>query len=326
MKKLLIATTALVMTAGVAAAEVTVTGETRFGVLYDGENTNFTSRIRVIFGMSGETDGGLSFGASIRADQQEGDENEGGAGSMFISGAFGKLSVGDVAGAAEKAVGDLDGVGLTGLGDFSDTVFITGDGAEATGKNPIFLYEYSINGFSFYLSGNDGRVKGGSLGSDAGKDDSAYAAGIGYEFGDYSIGLGYESFDPEGITGVTAGSRYDHIAVGGSAAFGDVTLKAVYGEASDIDFTQYGISASGTVQAVVVTGYYKHLEVGNADGEAFGIGASYDLGGGAALKGGVVDYNFDAVDTSNASSAWQDLVGFEGESETVADFGINFKF
>ena len=310
MKKLLIATTALVMTAGVAAAEVTVTGDSRFGVLYDGENTNFTSRIRVIFGMSGETDGGLSFGASIRADQQEGDENEGGSGSMFISGAFGKLSVGDVAGAAEKAVGDLDGVGLTGLGDYSDTAFITGDGAEATGKNPIFLYEYSIEGFSFYLSGNDGRVRGGSLGTDDGKDDSAYAVGIGYEFGDYSVGLGYENLDP------VVGSSYDHIAVSGSAAFGDVTLKAVYGEASDIDLTQYGVSASGNVQAVVVTGFYKRLEIGAVDTEAYGIGASYDLGGGASLKGGVVDYDIDTLVPG----------GVVNDSETVADFGINFKF
>ena len=82
MKKLLLASTALVMTAGAAAAQVNLSGEARMGIAYDNGIANgtvaspnntaklqFTSRIRVTFSMSGETDSGLAFGASIRGDQ-----------------------------------------------------------------------------------------------------------------------------------------------------------------------------------------------------------------------------------------------------------------
>ena len=49
MKKVLFATTALVLTAGIAAAEVKVSGDGRMGVVYDGQNAQFNSRIRAIF-------------------------------------------------------------------------------------------------------------------------------------------------------------------------------------------------------------------------------------------------------------------------------------
>jgi hypothetical protein len=74
MKKLLLATSILAGTAGLAAAEITLSGDARMGFLddfvYDGgdDDIGFTSRARVTFTFSGETDGGLSFGASFRAD------------------------------------------------------------------------------------------------------------------------------------------------------------------------------------------------------------------------------------------------------------------
>ena len=84
MKQVLLATTALVLVAGAAAADVTVTGTARMGLVHnyvtdtdgsgvidaaDGVETAFSSRFRVIFTASGETDTGLSFGASVRNDQ-----------------------------------------------------------------------------------------------------------------------------------------------------------------------------------------------------------------------------------------------------------------
>ncbi|NJS38490.1 MAG: porin [Rhodobacteraceae bacterium] len=75
------------------------------------------------FTLSGETDGGLSFGASFRADNAAG-ANAGTAGSVFISGGFGTLSMGDVDGAANAALGHVDGVGLTGLGDLNEVTYL----------------------------------------------------------------------------------------------------------------------------------------------------------------------------------------------------------
>ena len=90
MKKVLLASAVLAMTATVAAAEVTVGGDGRMGVTYTEGAVNelaFTSRIRISFTASGETDGGLSFGGSVRADNYENDQATNGLeGSVFLSG------------------------------------------------------------------------------------------------------------------------------------------------------------------------------------------------------------------------------------------------
>ena len=124
MKTLLTSTALLLASVSFASAEITLSGSARMGVIDDfgDDNTGFTSRARVEFSLSGETDGGLSFGASFRADNASG-ANSGTAGSVFVSGAFGKLSMGDVDGAANAAVGHVDGVGLTGLGDLPTVAY-----------------------------------------------------------------------------------------------------------------------------------------------------------------------------------------------------------
>ena len=335
MKKILLATSALSLMAGAAAAEVSISGSARMGLIYNGEDINFTSRARVNFTASGESDSGIAFGYSVRADQA-GAANDGmGAGSVFVSGAFGKLSMGDVAGAAEAAVGDLNGVGLTGLGDFSDTVFLTGDGVEVTDDNPVMLYEYSAGAFSGYLSANDGNVQGGGLfGSDAslGDDVQNMAVGVKYSTDAYSFALGYEHSDP------VVGESAKHIIAAATGTFGTTTLKAVYGVgdgaidsdgdgASDLsvdDFKQYGISASSAFGATTVTAFYKKVDFGGAaeDLDAIGLGASYDLGGGASVVGGIVNYDVGAGFPLAPAGG----VGTDPSGETVADIGLNFTF
>lgn len=92
MKKILFATTALVATAGVAAADITVGGNARFGVGYSSgaENglagtggypsngndravngrskTDIISRFRLQFDATSETDGGVTIGGRVRAE------------------------------------------------------------------------------------------------------------------------------------------------------------------------------------------------------------------------------------------------------------------
>ncbi len=282
MKKILLASTMLVGFAGVAAAEVALSGDARMGILSDfgSDDTIFTSRARVKFEMSGTTDGGLEFGASFRANDAGGlvldDENgngvidadefsAGGAssgvkGEVFIKGAFGTLSMGDVDGAALAAVGHVDGVGLTGLGDLNESTFI------ASGADPSVLYEYSTGNLAFYAST-------AQLG-----DVSPMALGAKYSTDMFSVALGYEDND--------AGT--DHIIIGASTTFSNVTLKANYGSASGaIDGDQYAVSATYAADALAATVFYNdNEELGGA--EAFGVGASYDLGGGAKVVGGYV--------------------------------------
>lgn len=80
MKKVLFATTALIATASMAAAEVRLSGYGRFGLAYNENNsenpsdpnfnglseTNITSRFRLQVDVSAETDGGVAFDGRVR--------------------------------------------------------------------------------------------------------------------------------------------------------------------------------------------------------------------------------------------------------------------
>ena len=69
MKKILFATTALVATAGVAAAEVSFGGYGRFGLRYEENNDKETfleSRLRINIDAAATTDGGVRFSTRVR--------------------------------------------------------------------------------------------------------------------------------------------------------------------------------------------------------------------------------------------------------------------
>jgi len=273
MKKVLLASTALILSAGFAAAEVTVAGDGRMGIIDkdDAAGLSFTSRIRISFAASGETDGGLTFGGSVRVDNYENDQATNGTeGNVFVSGAFGKLSMGDVSGAAEAAVGDLSGVGLTGLDDHNELAYLLNDGGA---NRSAARYEYSMNDFTAYLSFDN--PKG---------DNEGYGVAVKYAPSNYSVSLGYENVS-------NGGPSVDHIILGGSAVFGGATVKAVYGRADGgiyNDDDQYGLSLDYVFGATTVTAF----GINQFDDETdYGIGARYDLGGGAALVGGVVRDN-----------------------------------
>jgi len=120
MKKVLFATTALVFSAGFAAAEVSISGNAVFGLGYseDGLANGLSSELdplkvddmytvyETYLTISGttESDNGLSFGfeTTIAAYNTDGGLEDDGS-SVFVSGAFGKLSFGSVAEADEVA-------------------------------------------------------------------------------------------------------------------------------------------------------------------------------------------------------------------------------
>lgn len=314
MKKILLATTMLVGGASIAAAEVSLSGTARMGVISnfsDGIVTNgdeselsFSSRVRVIFTLSGETDSGLSFGASIRADNAAAG-NVGDAGEVFVSGAFGKLSMGDVDGAAQMATGHVAGVGYTGLSDLNESVFL-GAGTGAT--DPTALYEYSAGDFTFYLSAANPRPVVTALNTVT-ADLTAIAIGAKYSFGDYTVGLGYENL--QGYSGVAVplptpdNTDVDHIVLKLSANVAGFNVQGLVGQADGTlggavldNAKQYAASVSYTVDAITGTAFYTDdSDLGGTT--AYGLGASYDLGGGAALVGGVVkdhDRNESAYD------------------------------
>lgn len=330
MKKVLFATSALVLSAGFASAEVAVSGDGRMGMIYDGNDVQFSSRARVLFTLTGESDAGLSFGGKFRVDQESdylaGSASErsaarGTAGAVWISGTYGKLSMGDVVSASEAAIGDLYEIGYTEggfAGDQEEIKYLTADG-ENLNQGPAVLYEYGVNGFTFYASATDGssnvcvgQVVGDHSDCDGNDDadtDVAYSLAAKYEAGNYNVGLGYAKHGDA-----------DEIVLGGEAKFNQFSVKGVYAKWSD-RFTggadaekldsSIGLSAAYQADAVLVKGFYirdkfKYAVADSEKFDSFGIGADYDLGGGATLAGAIIDTDY--------------------LDDTVADIGVKFKF
>ncbi|MCH8467523.1 MAG: porin, partial [Roseinatronobacter sp.] len=338
---------------GVAAADVTLSGDARMGIIHDNtktaNKTSFTSRARVTFTLTGETDSGLAFGGSFRADNAGG-AAAGTAGSVFISGDFGRLTLGDTNGAAEARNGDLHGVGLTGLGDLNEFTYLS----NAAAGRPTARYDYTIDGFSFSISHTNPGVA-----------SKVMSAGIGYAMDGFTVGLGAErqnatagvaavpavagvatcgagninlvasaiagglvctSGSPTvvasvpGVAAVAPIGTLTHYVVSAGYSMDGISVKAMYGRLKEAGATQplaaagfaakdqYGLSASGTFDAITVSAFGRR---DFAKDTHIGVGAAYNLGGGATLRGGVVNTNFNAANK---------------KSRTVGDLGLAFTF
>lgn len=266
MKRVFLASTALVLTAGLAAAEVSVSGDGRMGVKSTGGgDAMFSSRMRIKFVASGETDNGLAFGGDFRAHDASG-ANSGTAGSVYVSGPFGKLAMGSVDSAANTAVGQPGGIGYTGIEAANISYIGVGEG----GMKPAALWSYDMGDLSLYAS----------TANPNGMDDRALSGALSYSIGDVSAGVGVERMGDA-----------QHLSAGVSAALGGASVKLVFGSHDDgvagtDNRDQYGASATFVTGAATFMAY-----TGNnlSDEDHFGIGIAYDLGGGAALKGGFVD-------------------------------------
>ncbi|OSP55061.1 porin [Pseudoruegeria sp. SK021] len=319
MKKILLASTALIASAGFAAADVTVIGDGYMGIGYsdggyinarDGSSSDyaFVRDLDFRFVGTGESDSGLTFGAYVDADDASGAQGFfGWRGETFISGEFGMLSMGDTGGGAEAIMGDLAGVGLTGLGDFNETLFLV----NASGENgPLALYEYSTGGIELALGMND---------------DEGYSVAAGYDGGMWELGLGYESIQSgteiifynnnNNVIGTDLDTDVTNLIGYGAVTFSGVTLKGVYGQfdpSKGDNIDQYGISAAWTGGATTVKGYYRELKQDDESLKFYGVGAEYDLGGGLALEAGLQQTDEEDF--------------FDGDTQTQADFGLSFVF
>jgi outer membrane protein OmpU len=273
MKKILLATTMLVGTAGFAAADVTLSGNGRMGIVNaetvaaGDKETAFDSRVRASVNLSASSDGGLEFGGSFGIHDNAG-AAAGTAGSVFISGAFGKLTMGSTDSAAQNAVGQLAGVGYAGTGDGNEIAYLTG------GDTEMALYTFSSAGLTAHVS----------LGQPSNADDT-FSVGAAYATDAFSVAFGYEDSSVQGT----------QTSVAASATTSGVTAKVIYMTRDNVtgfDPSSMGLSATYAMDAVSLTAYYREQETSDTDTATFtGIGAAYTLGGGATLAGGVADNN-----------------------------------
>jgi outer membrane protein OmpU len=259
------------------------------------DKTTAINRFRIAFSGSGETDSGISYGISGRAEQSDTSTS----GSQYISGAFGKISMGDLDGADEVAAGGgVAGVGLGGLGDLNDTKYQSSD--------HNLGYQYSASGFTFAYS-QDTSVTSGSnsaIGLKYSGDMGGATVTIGV--GQSDVGTSSQTtmsaaVSTGGLTVKAATSTNDN---GPAVAFKAGTARSATGTtayvadtlaAANADTDQTSFSISYAMDGMSVTGFSRTVSTsGTADLDYTGFGFTYDMGG-ATLKAGVVDDNNTSV-------------------------------
>ena len=273
------------------------------------DDTSAVNRIRVSFTGSGETDTGISYGANIRADNAgAGASATGGTGgSQYVSGAFGKISMGDLNGADESAAGGgVAGVGLTGLGDHSDIAYQS--------KNHNISYQYTAAGLSFGYSQNTAVNSGGNsaMGLKYGGDFSGAVVSVGV--GQSKVGTATQSTmslsaSSGGLTVKAYSSTNDNGPAAKSvtariASSTTLTHRDFVAAKANNDTDQTALSVSYSMDSITVSGFTKTVSTSGAVDQDFsGFGFAYDMGG-VTLKAGVVDNN----------------------DQQLIDFGLSFSF
>ncbi len=320
MKKVLFASTALVAFTGASVAEVALSGRAEMGVFQTtGIDAQFFTDIDVTFTMSGETDGGLQFGASVDLDEggngsttggpnaaTQNNADDGGA-TIFISGNFGTVTMGDTDGALDWALTEAGNVGNPGslADDETSHAGYLGSYGDGTYDGQILRYDYSSGAWGVAVSVEM---------DDSDVQDDGYAIGLKYNLDlagtDVALGIGYQSSEAIGNTlqglAIPAGADIDILGVSASATLANgIALGVQYSDwdigAASAD--HIGIGIGYTVGAISVHANYGEYSVdGGPDSDGFGVSAAYDLGGGAVVHFGYGDgENFAGVDTDTVS-------------------------
>jgi outer membrane protein OmpU len=267
------------------------------------DSTDAANRFRIAFTGTGETDSGIAYGISGRAEQSDSTL----AGSQYISGAFGKISMGDLGGAAKDAVGNVAGVGLTSLSSHHEVAF------QADQHN--IGYQFSTAGLTFGMSQNTA-VKTGSN-SAMGLSYSGDMGGMSVSVGVGQSKVGTSTQSSMSISGSSGGLTVKAVQTtndnGPAVAAANGTNRSATGTtafvidtlaAANNDTDTTALSISYAMDAMTVTAFTKTVSTaGVADMDYSGFGFGYDMGG-VTLKAGVVDAN----DTQ------------------LVDFGVSFSF
>lgn len=311
MKKVLFATTALIATASVAAADVRISGYGRFGLDYNDANdravngvskTTITSRLRLQFDMSAETDAGVAFDARFRAQAESRDNTPGGA--TFNGARFGvsyqgfRVNVGNIIGAVENMPGTYletrtAGIGIDGASFYShvgnvNNEFFNWDAysSAGTGVNGIEAI-YSTGGFTGHLSYS---TRNGAVASDR------IGVMLSYNFGDWTVAAAHQSSDAMWEDKTLVSVAWDGGQFGARVAYADndgISEFGIYGNmdigaSSNILLFYTDEEAVSASDVLAGRGDNRDAVAGSNmnEGGSYGIHYSYDLGGGASFEAG----------------------------------------
>ena len=325
------ATTALIATAGIASADVSISGFAEMGfqnadtlttTLSQSGSTvsssttkstgqwQFFQDIDVTFSMTGETDNGLSFGASVDIDETAAGTttSDDHGTTVFVSAAFGTLTMGDTDGAFDWALTET-GMGGSIADDHTSHAGYNGNsGLDGAGDGQVLRYNYSVNGFGFAVSFEQGS-------NGAANSDDITAVGVTYTMdmagASVTLGAGTQDYGNSDRTGfsVKAATNNGLTFVANMSSGTDAAVANRAGVTEDRgtnnivatpavaprvavaqrDVDTMGLGFAYTADALTVAVNYGEVDYsgGNAsDTEGYGIAINYALGGGAVAQFG----------------------------------------
>lgn len=306
MQKALLATTALVLSAGVAAADVTISGYGRTGIIYyeddtpGAQETQVVSRVRMNLDASTETDSGVEFGARMRLQWEQGGNTNTNPGKIWVRAQGLTVEVGNVDTAMDSAgliyatdLGSYDRSGAfapaVGYSALAGGMFAYASGAYSNGDRVGVAARYSIDDLTVRASYVDPDQ---TIDLPAGTEKEL-GLSVDYKWDNrLELSAAYTN-NAGGVDGVDLfflGARY--------AVLENARIGLNYFNADDYGVAAAGLSPDGTDtfgQTFALYGDYTLADgltnieayVANNDGEwagketdnAFGIGVNYDLGG-----------------------------------------------
>lgn len=330
MKKILIASAALLATTAVASAqEINFSGLARFGLGYNEgreateDETIIISRFRLNIDVSTTTDSGLRLAARVRGEANEaanGSDTGTSNGLTFSAprfqlnaGGF-RLRVGNVSGVFDSAdvVDSFFDGGLEGTVGAIDAFGFPGDAFDSDGSNGAQGIQvlYTVGDFQVSASYSD------NLGGVSGREDVQFGAG--YTFSD-ALKVGFVVGSSEGTVEVD----------GVDVATEDETDYWLITAAGDINQIGY---------MVFVGDNEANDDADGSDNLAFGFGVDYDLsdvttigftysdGGAADLPGGDAAISLYGRQDLGGGATLRGFIGQAIDGDTVADLGVRFDF
>jgi outer membrane protein OmpU len=261
MKKILLASTALVATTGFAMADMSWSGSANMGMTYsDNGTTKVHNEIDLGMAATGETDGGIAWKVEMGLDSNVTDDvrNTSGVdvGSVAISGDFGTIRVG-----AASAAGTTVGIGDIGFdGSAIDTA--AHKGRDAAGTSHDVQWNYAMDDIALHMS------------TETSTDNNAVA--VSWTSGSMAIAVSHSA------AGATGGANATAASIGTSV--GGFSVEVTASSHSTANYDSRGLSASMPVDGLGTVTFI----TGSNDTDtksSYGLGFSKALGGGATLAG-----------------------------------------
>jgi outer membrane protein OmpU len=309
MKKLLIASTALVATTSVAAADITFDGLARFALLYvENDNpaldeTSLDTRFRLNITGSTETDGGVEFSARFRFETNDTNGGQIDASNAWEAPEFSVQAGGlrlDLGG-TNDVIESADIVNYYGASTF--LTFAVGETATSWqiptrsfgnpgAQDPVVKARYSVGAItvaaSYLHNANDNSPETWQVGA---RYDVNDAIGVGLIYGNEDDGTG-------------AGDN-DFWVLGADGSVGAFGYNVVIADYDGVDDTSYGLGLTYAISSATEVRFVASDNGVTGDDTEYSVGFRHSLGGGVQLGGGI---------------------GTNNEGNDLAELGVQFNF